>query len=222
MKRIFIFIAVFALLGIKANAQKGNFFAEGMYLNSNNLIINYEGWSQFPTQERRLVNINNNFTVALGHKYLITDKFGITTKISSPIKFNFDDEWYSSNDKKFYKSAEHYTVTYIPISIGVCYNFFENFKTEVDYTYGINTSEKRYFNIKNSWSNKPLSFSKYSLKAVYVEKKYELFAGLELLSFAYTNEYSRFTFNTNINSISFGCRYNFLNKRKENQSMIVF
>lgn len=212
MKKIIIIFTVFTfqLLAIKTNAQKGNFFSEATVTNFSNININYEGLGSIPSQKRKLAGSNNtNFAVAIGYKYFITNKFGVISKISTPIKFNFDDELYSSTNKKYNWYGEQYTMSYIPISLGIYFNLFDKFKTEVDYTYGLKAIEKRDVSVVTSWGNNHLSFYKISAKGVYSFRKQEVFLGVDFLNFSTPKSEV-----SNQSSISIGYRYNFIEGRR--------
>jgi hypothetical protein len=222
MKKTIIFFAViiFQILAIKANAQKGIFFSEATVIKFDSINVDYLRKNTNPVEVRKLFGSNNiNFTVALGYKFFITDKFGIISKISTPIKFKFEDKIYSYVYKKFISQGERYEVSYIPISLGIYYNIFKVFKTEADFSYGIRRNELRTASVIYSWFDNSPSWNKFSVKGVFSHSNQEVFVGLDLMNFLTPDGKGNMEL-SKINSITFGYRYNFIKRTNESRNII--
>ena len=239
MKKIIIFIAVFALLGIKANAQNGNFFSEINLFSVNNLNMKYEVFS-IPTNEKRMLKNKNatnfSFALGLGYYFSISNKIKGISKIGTPINFKFNDFIYAQNiiTPGYLWFGDLYSISFIPATVGLNYKINEKFKTEVDFTYGFKLAEKKSYKIIDAWENESPLFFKYSIKGIYSHENQEVFVCLDLLNFAIpSDDFSSNRRQIYSNAINFGYRYNFLGRltldrqrftpnRKEKNSMKVF
>ena len=224
MKKIIIFIAVFAFLGIKANAQNGNFFSEINLFSVNNLNMKYEVFN-IPTNEKRMLKNKNatNFSFALGYNFSISDKIKGISKIGTPINFKFNDYIYSQSLQGYLWFGDVYSISFIPATVGLNYKIYEKFKTEVDFTYGFKLAEKKSYKIIDAWKNESPLFFRYSIKGVYSHKNQEVYVGLDLLNFAIPSDDSVSNRRQiRSNAITIGYRYNFLANRKEKNSIKVF
>ena len=238
MKKVAFFIILLLNISVfKANAQKGSFFSE-FSINKINLNseLKYQEAYSWVTKPRkgRLINANSAnssaiFSLYVGYKYYLSEKINIISKVGTPINITFHDEIFHDGYGFYLFEGQKYSTSFMPATLGINYKIIEQFKAEVDFTYGIKLAENKDYYSREIWGIKSNSFYKYSIKGVYSHKNHEVYIGLDLLKISTPSlvDLPSITVMSgnnsginNSNSISVGYRYNFLDNSKNRNKTI--